>query len=92
MAAHHVDELCFAAQTAAAWPIAQITRPGIQSRRPRPTAAASVPLAIAMPRLPAPARCAGCARRETASDQKECTPMTAPARHGREMRPMNGDH
>jgi hypothetical protein len=44
--AHHLDELSgsrLAAQTAAKWPIAQMTRPTSQSRRPRPTAPASVP-------------------------------------------------
>jgi hypothetical protein len=32
------------------------------------------------------------APRETASDRRECAPMTAPARHRCQMRPMNGDH
>jgi hypothetical protein len=31
------------------------------------------------------------APRVIASDRSECAPMTAPARHRREMRPMNGD-
>ncbi|KAG0771764.1 hypothetical protein G6F21_014681 [Rhizopus arrhizus] len=36
-----------APQTASAWPTIQSTTPGIHSCRPSPTAAASVPLAIA---------------------------------------------
>ena len=45
-----------AAQTAAAWPTAQISAPGIQSRRPSAIAAASVPLAIATVRGAPPIR------------------------------------
>ena len=39
-----------AAQAEIAWPMAQITRPAIQRRRPRPIAHASVPLTMASAR------------------------------------------
>ncbi|EQA99801.1 hypothetical protein L288_19135 [Sphingobium quisquiliarum P25] len=45
-----------AAQTESAWPIAQITRPAIQRRSPRPIAPASVPLTMASARGAPPSR------------------------------------
>ena len=55
-----------APQTASAWPIIHTARPGSHKRRPRPKAAASVPLAMATVRGAPPrrigsvsARCSG---------------------------------
>ena len=66
-----------AAQTAAVWPTAEISAPGIQSLRPSAIAAASVPLAIATARGAPPMRMGSVSARWTGA--KKSGASTAPA-------------
>ncbi len=87
MAGQHLGEIsdrAAAAKTASEWPSAHRTSPAIQSCRPSPSAAATVPLTIAMPR--------GAPARRMGSVKDRCSGTSKPSicsRHATSAPPEN---